>query len=89
MPVHGLIHIIKQDRLLIQLVSHLYAQISLPPYALAQPVQLIVLITKHLFMVRMDLLIGKPGVAGGGRRISIGLVAVRSVEQCGAVLVVR
>lgn len=96
-PIHVALDIIQHLDLPVQLVPDLDAQVPLPADALAQPVQLVVLLLDDVLMVRVDLLVVELGVVGawlvvgGGRVVAVGeeggavggvlIVIVRGVEE--------
>lgn len=57
MPIHQPINLIQHRHLTIQLIPNLHRQLPLPPYALPEPIQLLVLRREHLAVVRVDLLV--------------------------------
>ena len=80
MPLHMPIHILQHLHLIVELVANLHAQFPLPPDAVAQAIQLLVLLPQHALVVRVDLPVVQRAVI---RRQRIGVVAVG--EQSGAV----
>ena len=82
MPVHPALHVRQQLVLLVHLVAHLDAQHALPPHALAQRVELRVLLAQHLLVVVVDLLVRELVLA---RRRGLVRVPLLVGEERGAV----
>lgn len=75
-PVDSLVHLVQHVHLVVQLIPNLYAQLPLPAYALAQPVQLLVLLPYDARVVLVDLLVVQVGLVGA---LVLGLVLVGCV----------
>lgn len=92
-PIHMLVNVIQYLHVLVQFVSDLYAEISLPPYAFTQSVQLLVLVPQYVFVIIVYLLVVERAlirrcfwvVAVGEQCCSVGVF----LGQCSRLRVVR
>lgn len=81
MSIHALFYLVQQHDLSIKLVANLHAQLPLTANAGAQLVKMVVLISKYLAMVLVNLLVVEVRLIGRG--IGVWVVAVR--EERGTV----
>lgn len=74
-----LINLLQQINLTIQFISNLYAQFPLSTNTMSQPIQMLILILKDVFVVFVDLLVIKRRVVWSA---FIWIVAVGCVAGC-------